>query len=185
MFIKKLCCKNNIPFPTEYKIRFIKLTQNRKIRMTNQHLHKNTIRHRKNNQWLQRLETQENHTKMKIFKFQENCHKPSLLKELEMFFKVTPCNEKCNFFILLSFNLLKSISLLRIFLIGIIRFRWVRISPMIQNIANNKNKESFKNMVYEICSNNLSKWIRYIESQTIRNQWIKGKVKDTKFIPTL
>ena len=87
--------------------------------MTNQQFQKNTIKHRKNNQWLQRLEKPEQHTKMKISKFQENCHKPSLLQGLEQFYKVTPCNEKCNFFILLQ-----NVPLLRILLIGIIPLCW-------------------------------------------------------------
>ena len=86
--------------------------------MTVQHFHKNTIRYRKNNRWLQRsgqLEKPENDTKIKILKILRNYHKPSLEQGLEHFFKVTPCNEKCNFFILLQ-----CISLLRIVLIGII-----------------------------------------------------------------
>ena len=70
-----------------------------------QNIHKNTIRHRKNSEWLQRSgqsEKTENDTKLKILKISINCHKPSLLQGLERFFKVTPCNEKCNFFILLN-----------------------------------------------------------------------------------
>ena len=43
-----------------------------------------------------------NETKIKILKFQENSHKPSLLQELEQFYNVTPCNEKCNFSFYLS-----------------------------------------------------------------------------------
>jgi len=72
----------------------------------------------KNSEWLQRSgqsEKPENDTKIKILKFQENCHKPRLLQGLEHFFKVTPCNEKCNFFILLNRN-----PLFRLLLIGII-----------------------------------------------------------------
>ena len=83
-----------------------------------QNIHKNTIKHRKNNGWLQWLgksEKPENHTKIKILKISINCHKSSLEQGLERFFKVTPCNEKCNFFILLQ-----NIPLLRILLSGII-----------------------------------------------------------------
>ena len=86
--------------------------------MKSQNTHKNTIRHRKNNGWLQRSgqsEKPENDTKTKILKISRNYHKPSLEQGLEQFFKVTPCNEKCNFFILLQ-----NIPLLRILLIGII-----------------------------------------------------------------
>ena len=43
-------------------------------------------------------EKSENDTKIKILKISRNCHKSSLLQGLEQFFKVTPCNEKCNFF---------------------------------------------------------------------------------------
>ena len=91
--------------------------------MTVQQFHKNTIRHRKNSEWFQSSENSEkqgNDTKIKILKISINYHKPSLEQELEQFYKVTPCNEKCNFFILLSFILQKCISLLRIVLIGII-----------------------------------------------------------------
>ena len=86
--------------------------------MITQHFHKNTIRHSKNNGWLQsprNPEKPENHTKLKILKFQENYHKPSPPQGLEQFYKVTPCNEKCNFF-----NLLQCISLIRNILMGII-----------------------------------------------------------------
>ena len=89
--------------------------------MTVQHFHKNTIRHRKNSEWLQGSGNSvkpENDTKLKILKFQENYHKPSLLQGLEQYYKVTPCNEKCNFFILLSFILLKSITLIQFFFVG-------------------------------------------------------------------
>ena len=74
--------------------------------MITQNFHKNTIRHRKNSEWLQssrNSEKPENDTKLKILKISRNCHKPSLPQGLEQFIKVTPCNEKCNFFILLSF----------------------------------------------------------------------------------
>ena len=84
-----------------------------------QNIHKNTIRHRKNNGWLQRSgqsEKPDNDTKIKILKIiSKNCHKPNLLQGIERFPKVTPCNEKCNFFILLQ-----NIPLLGILLIGII-----------------------------------------------------------------
>ena len=83
-----------------------------------QQFHENTIRHRKNNGWLQRLgqsEKPENDTKIKILKISRNCYKPNPPQGLEQLYKVTPCNEKCNFFILQQ-----RISLLRIVLIGII-----------------------------------------------------------------
>ena len=86
--------------------------------MTIQNIYKNTIRHRNYNEWLQgsrNSEKPKNDTKIKILKISRNCHKPSLIQVLERFFKVTPCNEKCNFFILLQ-----NIPLLRILLIGII-----------------------------------------------------------------
>ncbi len=86
--------------------------------MTIQHFYKNTIRQRKNSKWLQwsgNSDKPENDTKIKILKFQENYHKPSLPQGLVRFYKVTPCNEKCNFFILLQ-----NIPLLRILLFGII-----------------------------------------------------------------
>ena len=95
-----------------------------------QNIYKNTIRHRKNNRWLQRTEQSEkpeNHTKLKILKISRICHNPSLLQRLERFFKVTPCNEKCNFFILLQ-----NIQLLRILLIGIIPLCRDRTSLLVQ-----------------------------------------------------
>ena len=49
--------------------------------MTIQQFHKNTIRHRKNNQWLQssgNSEKPENNIKLKILKISRNYHKPSL-----------------------------------------------------------------------------------------------------------
>ena len=88
--------------------------------MTIQHFHKNTIRHKKNNgwhQWLGKSVKPENDTKIKILKFQENYHKPSLFQGLEQFHKVTSWNEKCNFFILLQ-----NIPLIRILPIGIMPF---------------------------------------------------------------
>ena len=151
--------------------------------MTDQHLHKNTIRHQKNNQWLQRSEKPENHKKMKISKFQENHHKPSQLQRLEQYYKVTPCNEKCNFFILLSFNLLKSISLLRIFLIGIIRFRRVRISILVQFLNLLFCRRGMP-LIPEFRSPILTTLhtCKIFHIHTIANQWIKEKVKDTKFM---
>ena len=88
--------------------------------MTIQHFHKNTIRQRKNYKWIQwsgQLEKPENDTKIKILKFQDYYHNPCLVQELERFHKVTSCNEKCNFFILLQ-----NIPLLRILPIGIMPF---------------------------------------------------------------
>ena len=93
-------------------------TINRKKEMIIQHIHNNPIKHRKKNGWLQRSgqsEKPENDTKIKILKISRNYHKPSLPQGLEQLFKVTPCNEKCNFFILLN-----RIPILRILLIGII-----------------------------------------------------------------
>ena len=98
--------------------------------MTIQHFHKNTIKHRKNSEWLQcsrNSEKPEKTTKMKILKFQENYHKPCLTQGLEQSYKVTPCNEKCNFFILLQ-----SISLIRILPIGIIPLCRDGISLLVQ-----------------------------------------------------
>ena len=95
-----------------------------------QNIHKNTIRHRKNNEWLQWLaqsEKTENNTKIKILKISRNYHKSSLIQGLEQFFKVTPCNEKCNFFILLN-----RIPLLRILLIGIIPLCRDRTSLLVE-----------------------------------------------------
>ena len=86
--------------------------------MTNQQFHKNTIRHKKNSEWFQCTGNPvkpENDTKLKILKFQDNYNKSSPAQGLEQSYKVTPCNEKCNFFILL-----KRITLLRILPIGII-----------------------------------------------------------------
>ena len=98
--------------------------------MTDQNFHKNTNRHRKNSEWLQCLENSEkpeNETKIKIPKFQENHNKPILLQGLEQSYKVTQCNEKCNFFILLQ-----PISLIRILSIGIIPFCRHGISLLVQ-----------------------------------------------------
>ena len=95
-----------------------------------QNIQKNTIRHRKNNEWLQRSgqsEKPDNDTKIKILKISRNCHKPSLEQGLEHFFKVTPCNEKCNFFIILQ-----NIPLLRILLIGTIPLCLDRTSLLVQ-----------------------------------------------------
>ena len=89
--------------------------------MTTQHFHKNTIRHRKNSEWLQssgNSEKPENDTKLKILKISRNYHKPSLEQGLEQYYKVTPCNEKCNFFILLSFILLKCVTFIQYLFVG-------------------------------------------------------------------
>ena len=98
--------------------------------MTIQYFHNNTIRQRKNREWLQGSRNSvkpENDTKIKILKISKNYHKPSLPQRLERFSKVTPCNEKCN-----VFNLLKGIPLLRILLIGIIHLHRNGISPLVQ-----------------------------------------------------
>ena len=86
--------------------------------MTIQYFHKNSIRHKVNSERLQcsgNSEKPENNTKIKFLKFQDNYNKPTPPQGLEQYYKVTPCNEKCNFFILL-----KRITLLRILPIGII-----------------------------------------------------------------
>ena len=98
--------------------------------MTIQHFYKNTIKQRKNSEWLKcsgNSEKPENDTKIKILKISRNYHKPSPLQGLELSYKVTPCNEKCNFFILLM-----RISLLRILPIGIIPLHRNGISPLVQ-----------------------------------------------------
>ena len=113
---------------------------------------KNTIRHRKNNEWLLssgNSEKPENDTKIKFLKISRNYHKPSLEQGLEHFFKVTPCNEKCNFFILLSFILLKRISLLRIVLIRIIPLRRDGTSLLVQLL----------NLLF--CRRGMPKWHSY------------------------
>ena len=80
--------------------------------------------------------------------------------------------------------LLQSISLIRNLPIGNIPLHRNDIFPwLVQNIANGKNNESSKYMIYEICSNILSKWIEKIFNiETIPNQWIRIIEKDTKFI---
>ena len=123
--------------------------------MTIQHFHKNTIRHRKNNEWLQWLgksEKPENGTKIKNLKFQENYHKPSPLQGLEQYYKVTPCNEKCNFFILLSFVLLKCIILIQLIFVGT-----GSPPPNLRYIIHGKKNESSTYMIYGRSSNTLSK----------------------------
>ena len=80
---------------------------------------------------------------------------------------------------------LKCISLIRIVHTDIILFIELGFPcPLVQNIVNVKINESSKSMIYEICSNVLSKWMdKIFHIQTILNQWIKRKVKDTTFIP--
>ena len=152
--------------------------------MTIQNFHKNTIRYRKNSEWLQssgNTEKQENETKIKILKFQENYHKPSPTQGLEQYYKVTPCNEKCNFFILLSFILLKSITLIQFLFVGT-GFPY----PYFRYIIHRKYKESSKSMNYGIYSNILSKWIqKMFHIRTIPIQWIRRIGKDTNFVPAL
>ena len=165
--------------------------------MITQNFHKNTIRHRKNSEWLQssrNSEKPENDTKLKILKISRNCHKPSLPQGLEQFIKVTPCNEKCNFFILLSFILLQHISLIQFIFVGtgfprpyFIQFIFVRTGfphPYFRYIIHGKNNESSKYMIYGLCSNILSKWtVKIFHIHTIPIQWMRRKVKNTKFIP--
>ena len=98
--------------------------------MKTQKIHKNTIKQRKYcrwHKWTGNSEKPENHTKIKILKISRNCHKPTLQQGLEHFLKVTPSNEKCNFFILLQ-----NILLLRILLIGIIPLCRDRTSLLVQ-----------------------------------------------------
>ena len=144
--------------------------------MTKQQFHKSTIRHRKNNQKLQYSENSEkpeNNTKLKILKFQDNYHKPSLVQGLEQSYKVTSCNEKCNFFILLQ-NII------------VIQFLFVGTGsprPNLQYIIHVKNKKSYKSVIYDINSNILSKWtIKIFHIHTIQYQWMRKIEKDTKFM---
>ncbi len=125
--------------------------------------HKKSIRQRKNNRWLQWLETPENDTKMKILEFQEKCHKPTILQGLERFYKVTPCNEKCNFFILPQ-----CVSLLGIVLIGIIPLNRNVISLLVKNLANVKIKLSSKSMIYWIYSNIIRTYAFHLKVPLIR-----------------
>ena len=147
--------------------------------MTIQHFHKNS-------EWLKwsgNSEKPENDTKIEILKFQENYHKPSLLQGLERFFKVTPCNEKCNFFILFSFvlfsfNLLKSITLIQFLFVGTGSPR-----PYFRYIILDKHKESSKYIIYGIYSNILSKWIdKIFHIHTTPIQWIGSKENDKEFV---
>ena len=89
-------------------------------------------------------EKPENDTKLKILKFQDNYHKPSLAQGLEQSYKVTSCNEKCNFFILLQ-----CISLLRTFPIGIIPIHKNGISLLVQ----------FLDLLF--CRRGMPKWHSY------------------------
>ena len=154
--------------------------------MTIQHFHTNTIRNRKNSEWLHfsgNSEKPENDTKIKILKFQDNYNKSSLLQGLEQYYKVTPCNEKCNFFILLffillSFNLLKSITSIQFLFVGT-----GSPLPYFRYIIHGMKNGSSKYMIYRIRSNILSKWIdKIFHFHTIPNQWMRRIEKDTKFI---
>ena len=168
-----------------------------------QNIHKNTIRHRKNNGWLQRSgksEKPENDTKIKILKISRNCHKPSLSQGLEHFYKVTPCNEKCNFFILpsfilFSFILLKRITLIQYLFVGtgftrpyFIHYLFVGTgspSPYFQYIIHGKHKESSKYMIYGICSKILSiSTVKIFHIHTTPIQWMRRIENDTKINPT-
>ena len=148
--------------------------------MTVQHFHKNTIRHRKNSEWLQgsrKSEKPENDTKLKILKFQDNCNKPRRLQGLEQSYKVTPCNEKCNFFILRSFILLKSITFIQFLFVGTGSPR-----PYFRYIVHSKNNEFSKFRIYGICSNILSKWIdKIFLIVSIPNQLIRRIEKIPKW----
>ncbi len=144
--------------------------------MTIQHFHKNTIRQRKNSERLQRSEKPvkpENGIKHKILKFQENYHKPSLIQGLEQYYKVTPCNEKCNFFILLL-----RISLIQFLFVGTGSPR-----PYFRYTIHDKNNKASKYIIYGICSNILSKLtVKIFHIHTIPIRWIRSKEKDTKII---
>ena len=143
--------------------------------MTIQHFHKNTIRHRKNNRWLQsprNSDKPENDTKIKILKISRNCHKPSLKQGLEQLYKVTSCNEKCNFFILL-----KSIPLFRILLIGIIPLYRNGISRLAQLLNLLFCRRGFRS---PILTTLLTRKIFHIV--TLPNQWIRRIENDTKFV---
>ena len=141
-----------------------------------QNIHKNIIGNRKNSEWLQSSENSEkpeNDTKIKILKFQDNYHKPSPLQGLEQYYKVTPCNEKCNFFILLQ-----SITLIRFLFVGTGSPR-----PYFRYIIHGKNNDSSKYRIYGKSSNILSKWIdKIFHIYMIPIQWIKSKEKDTKIV---
>ena len=134
-----------------------------------QNIHKNTIRHRKNNGWLHRSgqsEKPENDTTIKILKISRNSHKSSLLQGLEQFYKVTPCNEKCNFFILQQ-----NIRLLRILLIGIIPICRDGTSVLFQ----------LRNLLF--CMRGFrSPILTFLMKRNMSNQWIRRKEKDTKFV---
>ena len=147
--------------------------------MTIQNLQKNTIKQRKNSEWVQgsrNSEKPENDTKMKILKFQENYNKPCLTQGLEQSYKVTSCNEKCNFFILLSFILLMRITLIQSLNVGTGSPR-----PYFRYIIHRRYKESSKYMIYDINSNILSKWIdKIFHIHPLPNQWIRRIEKDTK-----
>ena len=149
-----------------------------------QHLHKNTIRHRKNSESLQcsgNPEKPENDTKLKILKILRNYHKPSLSQGLEQYYKVTPCNEKCNFFILLSFVLLKCIILIQFIFVGT-----ESPPPNLRYIIQGKKNESSTYMIYGRSSNTLSKClVKIFHIHTIPIQWIRRIGKDTKFVPIL
>ena len=119
--------------------------------------------------------------KSKFLNFNKITINPVYQRDKSNFDKVTSCNEKCNFFILLSFILLKCITLIQFFFVGTGSPR-----PNFRYIIYGKNNESAKYMIYEINSNILSKWrekIFYIV--TIPIQWIRRIGKDTKIIPTL
>ena len=141
-----------------------------------QNIHKNTIRQRKNSERLQGTRNSvkpENDTKIKILKFQENYNKSSLKQGLEQFFKVTPCNEKCNFFILL-----KSVTLIQLLFEGT-----GSPCPYFRYIIHGKNNQSSKCMINGIYSNILSKGtVKIFHIYMIPIQWMKKMKKDTKFV---
>ena len=138
----------------------------------------------KNSEWLQgsgNSEKPENDTKIEILKFQENCHKPSLLQGLERFFKVTPCNEKCNFFILLQ-----NIPLLRILLMSIIPLCRDRTSLLVQLQNLLFCMRGFLSPILHFlffCRLGFrSPILTFLMKSNLSNQWIRRIEKDTKFV---
>ena len=143
--------------------------------MTIQHFYENKIRHKINNRWLQRLgqsEKPENDTKIKILKISRNYHKPSLEQGLERFFKVTPCNEKCNFFILLN-----RIPLFRILLTGIIPLCRDGTSLMVQLLNLLFCSRGFRSPILTTLHIH-----KIFHIHTIPNRWMRKIKNDTKFV---
>lgn len=116
---------------------------------------------------------------MKILNFQDNYHKPSVIQGSQQYYYVTLCDEKCNFF-----SFLLHISIIRTLSIGIISLHRNSIYLTSENIANGINKKTPKILISDIRSNILSKsTVKTRHIQTILNQWIRRKVKQTKSNP--